>query len=274
LTRTSMGRLAPEAEPYLEDTLMETHEGCDLRSPGTAEVDYDALWSDKWGDLQRHGPASRHQRRIMAAMLDPLRFESVLDVGCGEGSLLAFLGGRYACRRMAGLDIAGPAIERARRTFPSADYFAGAIASLPPGSRFELVTCIDVLEHVDEDVELLRGIASVCSGFALCVTVQGRMWPGEREIGHVRNYCRGELTEKMRQAGLTPIRTVEWGFPFYSPLFRSIVATSRSEPLSYGTYGLGRRLLCHALYSLFLMNSWKRGDKIFVLAEPTRSGPR
>lgn len=253
---------------------METVDGRDLESTTTTEVDYDALWSDKWGDMQRYGPVSRHQRRIIAALLDALRFDSVLDVGCGEGSLLAFLHSRYSCDRMAGLDIAGPAIERARRTFPPAHYFTGDMASLPPEERFDLITCIDVVEHVENDVELLRGMAAVCSGFVLCVTVQGEMRPGEREIGHVRNYGRGELQAKMLQAGLTPIRTVEWGFPFYSPLFRSIVATSRSEPLSYGTYGMGRRLICHSLYSLFLLNSWGRGDKIFVLAAPTRCDPR
>jgi hypothetical protein len=71
----------------------------------------------------------------------------------------------------------------------------------------------------------------------------------------------------MLEAGLTPIRTVEWGFPFYSPLFRSAVSVGRGECLSYGRYGLGRRLICHALYGLFLLNSWGRGDKLFVLGE-------
>ena len=93
------------------------------------------------------------------------------------------------------------------------------------------------------------------------------MREGEREIGHVRNYRRGELREKMIRAGLTPVRVVEWGFPFYSPLFRSGVAGTRSEALSYGQYGSGRRLLCQGLYALFLLNSWRRGDKVFILAE-------
>ena len=118
------------------------------------------------------------------------------------------------------------AIQQARQSYPPAAYHAGEINALPESEPFDLVTCIDVLEHVEDDLGLLREIAGVCGRYALCVTVQGRMRPGEREIGHVRNYRRGELQEKMQAAGLTPIRTVEWGFPFYSPLFRSTVAST------------------------------------------------
>jgi SAM-dependent methyltransferase len=243
---------------------------CGVREPEACEQDeavYDALWDQKWGDLQKFGPTSRHQRRIIAALLDPLQMESVLDVGCGEGSLLAFISSRYHCSRLAGLDLAESAIEQARRNCPTASYFVGAVSALPQEQPFDLVTCIDVLEHVEDDVGLIRDLVDISRRFVLCGTVQGAMRPGELEIGHVRNYHRGELQEKMVRAGLTPVRTVEWGFPFYSPLFRSMVAGSRSEPLSYGRYGMGRRLLCQALYDLFLLNSWRRGDKVFVLAE-------
>jgi hypothetical protein len=93
------------------------------------------------------------------------------------------------------------------------------------------------------------------------------MRPGEREIGHLRNYRRGQLAGLMRDAGLRIVREVEWGFPFYSPLFRSAVSGAGGESLSYGRYGLGKKLACHAIYALFLANSWGRGDRVFVLGE-------
>ena len=129
------------------------------------------------------------------------------------------------------------------------------------------VTCIDVLEHIEDDVEFLRHLKAHSARYVLAASVQGRMRPGEREIGHVRNYQKGEMQEKMKLVGLNPVRTVQWGFPFYSPLFRSSVSSSGSEDLSYGRYGFARRRLCDAIYALFLLNSWDHGDRLYVLGE-------
>jgi trans-aconitate methyltransferase len=217
--------------------------------------------------MQRYGPTSRHTRRILARLLDSLDFSSVLDVGCGEGSALAHLHGRYPSVRLAGIDVTAEAVARARANCPYASFRVGDVSAVPAGERFDLVTCFDVLEHVVDDAALLRGLAAVSGRRVLCATVQGRMRPEEASIGHVRNYARGDLQRKMVEAGLNPVRTVEWGFPFYSPVFRTLVSASGSDSLSHGRYGAGRRLTCHALYALFLLNSWRRGDRLYVLAE-------
>jgi SAM-dependent methyltransferase len=247
------------------------HASSNLRTDPTAQtvldVDYDHLWKLTWGDMQKYGPASRHSRRVLARMLDGIAFRSVLDVGCGEGSNLAFLHQRYRCQRLTGCDVSESAIERARRAFPVANYFVGPPACLTDSRLYDLVMSIDVLEHVPDDVGLLRQMAEVTRRYVLCVTVQGRMRPQEVRIGHVRNYKRNELQSKMTHVGLAPIRAVEWGFPFYSPVFRSFVSGTRSDALAYGRYTIGKRLLCHAMYLLFLGNSWRRGDRLFVLAE-------
>jgi SAM-dependent methyltransferase len=235
-------------------------------APGPA-VDYEDLWSHRWGDMQRYGPTSRHTRRIVARLLDVLDFSSVLDVGCGEGSALAHLHARYPSVRLAGTDVSAAAVARARVNCPYASFTVGDFSALPAAERFDLVTCFDVLEHVVDDVSFLRGLAAVSARRVLCATVQGRMRPEEAGIGHVRNYSRGELQGKMEEAGLKAVRTVEWGFPFYSPAFRSLVSATGSDTLSHGRYGAGRRLVCHGLYALFLLNSWRRGDRLYVLAE-------
>jgi hypothetical protein len=60
-------------------------------------------------------------------------------------------------------------------------------------------------------------------------------------------------------------RVIEWPF-LYSPLYRDInnfIGVSSAG----GKYGLGRRLLTHGIYALFLLNSSQRGDVIMILAE-------
>jgi SAM-dependent methyltransferase len=236
----------------------------------TAEADYEEIWAERWGDMQRFGPVSRHQRRILGTLLRGLGAQSALDVGCGEGSTLALLGA-LGFDRLAGIDVSATAVGRARRICPRAELTVGVLAPGTYSDGFELVTSVDVVEHVDDDVGLLRAMAAASARWVLVGTIQGRMRRGEREIGHVRNYARGELADKMRAVGITPVRIVEWGFPFYSPLFRSAVGATGSDGLAHGRYGLGRRLLCHALYALFALNAWTRGDKVFVLGTVERT---
>ena len=44
----------------------------------------------------------------------------------------------------------------------------------------------------------------------------------EAGIGHVRNYSRIELARKLELAGLEVLWVHGWGFPFYSPVYRSL----------------------------------------------------
>lgn len=97
------------------------------------------------------------------ASLNPARFEffertvshwserRVLDVGCGGGYSCEFLARRGA--RVWGLDRSAACIEAARNHARSEglsiDYQTGTAERLPyPSGSFDVVTCLDVLEHV------------------------------------------------------------------------------------------------------------------------------
>jgi len=234
---------------------------------------YDDLWTSQWGDMQRYGPTARHTRRIIERLLSGIGFEDALDVGCGEGSTLAFLHDRFPRARLAGTDVSAAAIDRARTRCPFATFMVADSAVEPIEGSYDLATCFDVLEHVEDDALLLARLARTARRWVLCATVQGVMRPEEATIGHVRNYQRGELAGKMKAAGLTPVRVVEWGFPFYSPIFRSLVSATSIDSLSHGAYGLGRKAVCRLLYGVFLLNSWRKGDRLFILAEKAAPGP-
>ncbi len=61
-------------------------------------------------------------------------------------------------------------------------------------------------------------------------------------------------------------RVLEWGFPFYSPLYRDFINAVGGKG-STGQYGSSRKLVAQVIYILFHFNSLKRGDEIIVLAE-------
>jgi hypothetical protein len=92
------------------------------------------------------------------------------------------------------------------------------------------------------------------------------MRPFETEMGHVRNYGYGELAGKLQGEGFRVRKRVEWGFPFYSPLYRNLLNLTGGRG-GTGKFGPGRKLISLLLYGLFRLNSSRRGDEIVILAE-------
>lgn len=95
--------------------------------------------------------------------LDPAHLD-LLDVGCG-GGLLAEEFARMGCR-VTGIDRSLPTLGAARAHASAAglaiDYREGSADALPfEARRFDVVSCCDVLEHVDDPERVLAGIARV-----------------------------------------------------------------------------------------------------------------
>ena len=237
-------------------------------------IDYDQGWESDWDDAKKHGPTSRHVRRILRDMIRPLPFESVLDVGCGQGSFLQELLADFPNIRPHGVDISATAIDLARSRVPNGHFWVLDLERDSLDVKFDILVCSEVLEHLADDSSALQNLARMTGSYLIVSTVQGRMRSFEVEqVGHVRNYVRGELVRKMEAAGFRPVRVVEWGFPFYSPLYRNFLEITNAKGTT-GSFGLLRRLVASALYCLFMLNSSKRGDEIFVLAEPVGDAAR
>jgi hypothetical protein len=115
----------------------------------------------------------------------------------------------------------------------------------------------------------MKNIERMTGGHLVVTTVQGRMRSFETEVGHVRNYARGELVAKLQSAGFDVLRVVQFGFPFYSPLYRDFLNSTGSKGTT-GEFGLMRRVVATAIYYLFHLNATFWGDEIFVLARPRR----
>ena len=75
----------------------------------------------------------------------------------------------------------------------------------------------------------------------------------------------------MERAGLVVERVFEWGFPFYSPLYRDLLEAIGNRG-TMGRFGPVKKMLSHLIYAVFLLNSARRGDYIFIRARKQGHG--
>jgi SAM-dependent methyltransferase len=139
----------------------------------------------------------RGRRRIIRAELDrlPLRAGArVLDAGCGSGRTLQDL---RAYGEVAGIELSELAAGHARER-KLGEVQVGRVESLPwEDDAFDLVTCLDVLEHTEDDRLALRELRRVTKrGGWLVLTVPAypSLWSTHDVVNHhYRRYTRRTL---------------------------------------------------------------------------------
>lgn len=108
----------------------------DLRSIESTYREYDRAGRDRIWDLHVPGyarlveslerPLMQHLRQAVASPM-----ATVLDLGCGDGSLRRRAAGTGIRARWIGLDLREDAIETARREHPDATFFVGSADAVP-----------------------------------------------------------------------------------------------------------------------------------------------
>lgn len=110
-------------------------------------------------------PASyfEHPRADVVARI-PRPLGRVLDVGCGAGHVGASLRAAGATQ-LVGIELDSQAAARARATFDMV-YEADAeraLEQLISNQRFDVICCYDILEHLYDPEQVLRGLHSVAA---------------------------------------------------------------------------------------------------------------
>ncbi len=128
---------------------------------GASEAEYGATYySNYWGG---GGPYERNERwlkffgEVADGIIRDLHPTSVFDAGCAMGFLVEELHKRGV--EAWGADISEYAISQVHESI--AGYCRVASLTEPPGRRFDLITCIEVLEHVPP-AEADQAIANLC----------------------------------------------------------------------------------------------------------------
>ena len=219
---------------------------------------------------QRYGPVHRRQHEALIKAIAKLDIVTVLDVGCGAGDNLAALAHAMPHLVLTGTDLSQKALGIAAQRVPSATFMQLDCQKEKLDQKFDLVICSQVVEHLVDDMAAFRNMALMANRWVLVATMRGRMRRSELAIGHFRNYSDVELRAKAEHAGLEVVDIFGWGFPFYSPLYRTVIEWLRGGPPE-GKFGFMQKSIANFLYCLYALNIPRCGDVVTMLARPRES---
>jgi len=167
--------------------------------------------------------------RLVASAAD--RFfpsaRNLLDVGCGTGYVLGHIAKRRPGLEISGGDVSGAALVEARQRLPSALLYRMDIENIPFEAEFDVVCCLDVLEHVRDDLAALRNLHRAIrpsGGLLITVPQYPWLWSGhDEQVCHVRRYGGSEILQRISDSGFR----ISWTTGFVSLLLPAFVMSRR-----------------------------------------------
>lgn len=163
------------------------------------------------------------RRRIISSFIEGIlknvtNRPRILDVGCGTGANLEMLG---QFGDAEGVDVSAEALSFCRQRGLE-NVRLGEAAKLPyPDESFDLVTGLDVVEHLDDDLAGLSEMRRVLKpgGRAfLFVPAFMFLWGVQDDISHHRRrYTMKQLKKTVRKAGLEIERSTFANITFFLP---------------------------------------------------------
>jgi SAM-dependent methyltransferase len=172
----------------------------------------ESLRMGRWRAL---GARSKAAHAISLCERAGVRARRVVEIGCGDGSLLVELSAGWPQASFDGFELSAPATALARaRSIPRAgrlEAFDGA--RVPAGEReYDLAILSHVLEHVPDPAPLLSEAARVARHVLVEVPLEDNRSaarPAKRaiaeRIGHLHAFDRAAVQALMARCGLEPL---------------------------------------------------------------------
>lgn len=153
--------------------------------------------------------------------------EDILEVGCGNGTVLSALSKGGARRHLVGSELhpSGLAVA-AKRLGKNAELVQMDARDIMAENAFDVIGAYDVIEHIAEDEMVLSSMHKALrpgGGVVIAVPQHPWLWSTADEVAyHERRYKLGELEEKLNRNGFRPVFSTS-----YCSFLLPIMITSR-----------------------------------------------
>lgn len=205
------------------------------------------------------------------AFTDPIYY---VDLGCGTGGFGTEIQNSFAMDKTLFVDYSQEALKHIPKN-PNIQTLEADLTS-PLNLPFSpnLVTCMDVIEHIEDDVKSLETIYSVLKpGGLLIVSTPAHSFlysSWDKALGHYRRYSKQGLVDKLEKSGFSIIRaSYGWSFLFPAAPYR-FLTSQRQTKLEYPRVNAWiNRLLIFLARLESRLSSWLPypfGTSVFIAA--------
>jgi len=212
-----------------------------------AEVELHKKLADKYKGIRWKNKNSTYYNTLwIKNLLDiKFKFNSVLDYGCGTGSLYPFLKQKFNGAKYTGIDISPDMLKVAKESYPDGKFIEADGENLPfKNKTFDLVIVRGALHHLPNPEKGLKEISRVLKpkGFLIAsepsanfiTSLMRRLVPHRHEhFSDVhKEFYVNEFNRILIKNNLKPLNVKYWGYLAYPFAFPDIIPQFSKLPFS------------------------------------------
>lgn len=161
---------------------------------------------------------THHRFAVVASFLPRSSKQTLLDFGCGNGLFLRYLQTNKYDLSLHGYDPYFFDISTKNR---DNYHFYDSLLHISPKIKFDFVTALDVIEHIEDDGRALQQINKMLTpGGTLLLTVPAYQWLyclADAAIGHYRRYTKDSALSVLKKTGFSALHATHF-FCFLIPV--------------------------------------------------------
>jgi SAM-dependent methyltransferase len=204
----------------------------------------------------------------MADVVRPFVGQRVLEIGAGTGNMSVHLMPRES---YWATDVNSHYLDYLLTLRATRPYMRVALTnatdreSYPRGQSFDTVVCLNVIEHLEDDLQALRNIRDSLEGGgrAIILVPYGPGFYGslDEALGHFRRYTKEQLIRVAEEAGFQVEQVLKFNRPGVPAWWLN------GRILHRRTFGLGQIRMLNLLTPLFrLVDSWLPLPPLSIIA--------